>query len=252
MAGNGGEQKVKNQEMVRRLKKKFVESNLSQAEFAKELGVSRQTLGHWLNGVRAPDADNLLTICKAMNVSVDWLLGIDPLEKMSADKELRFVSDYIGISEASVSLLHAFNPGKISEEQIQTCEDPSSIFRKQDILSAVDFLLSSPTFFLDVADYVYMALHYKKMCDEYGFNHDIDELSEDELDLLDSLKEKGFLYSTPLKELKNAIHSAVSSLENMLTFNLDNLSEEIKEKSISYQHSVLDSLQIEVKNNGIY
>lgn len=50
--------------------------DMSTTEFAEKVGLSRQTMGFYLNGDRIPDAETLLRICEKCNISSDWLLGI--------------------------------------------------------------------------------------------------------------------------------------------------------------------------------
>ena len=59
-------------------------------EFAKFLGISRQTVGFYCNGDRIPDAQTLKLITEKCNVSADWLLGLtdDPDRKPTAMNEL--------------------------------------------------------------------------------------------------------------------------------------------------------------------
>lgn len=64
--------------------------DMSITEFAEKVGISRQTMGFYLNGDRIPDSFTLVQICKACGVSSDWLTGLtgDPAPKTSAVDEL--------------------------------------------------------------------------------------------------------------------------------------------------------------------
>jgi transcriptional regulator with XRE-family HTH domain len=46
----------------------------TQAEFAKELGVSQSQLSKYGRGIAAPPADILFFVKKRFRVSIDWLL----------------------------------------------------------------------------------------------------------------------------------------------------------------------------------
>lgn len=48
--------------------------DLTQEEFAKELGVSQSQLSKYERGVAAPHADILFFVKKRFRVSIDWLL----------------------------------------------------------------------------------------------------------------------------------------------------------------------------------
>ncbi len=49
---------------------------LSQDALAEKLGVSRQAVSKWERSEASPDTDNLITLAKLYNISVDELLGI--------------------------------------------------------------------------------------------------------------------------------------------------------------------------------
>ena len=71
-----------------------LQGNMSTTDFAQKLGLSRQTVGFYLNGDRIPDSETLIKICKSCNVSADWLLGIE--------------TDGLGLSARSTELLRNF------------------------------------------------------------------------------------------------------------------------------------------------
>lgn len=64
--------------------------DMSTTDFADKVDVSRQTMGFYLNGERIPDSLTLARICKACNVTSDWLLGLtnDPMSSPCAVDEL--------------------------------------------------------------------------------------------------------------------------------------------------------------------
>lgn len=99
---------------------KLMGTDQSQTEFAKQIGLSRQTLGFYLNGDRIPDAEGLLKICKACNKSADWLLGITADDNSTNDEKMRQASSYTGLSNNAVSALHSvIEYNKLSVEEIE-------------------------------------------------------------------------------------------------------------------------------------
>ena len=62
--------------MRRKLLELRREKDMSQAQFAEFLGISRQTVGFYESGERTPNADFLRVICERCHVSADWLLGL--------------------------------------------------------------------------------------------------------------------------------------------------------------------------------
>lgn len=68
----------------------------TQAEFAKQLGISRQTVGFYEAGQRTPDAMNLRRIAEACNVSADWLIGLSDIQSTKPD--IQTSASTLGIS----------------------------------------------------------------------------------------------------------------------------------------------------------
>ena len=58
------------------LKELLLQSNLSQAKLAKEIGVSQRAVSKWLIGQTEPTATNLFKIALFFDVSLDFLLGL--------------------------------------------------------------------------------------------------------------------------------------------------------------------------------
>ena len=59
-------------ENIQNLRKSF---SLSQVDFAKALGVSKQCVSNWENGYIQPSLDMFVKIADYFNVSTDYLLG---------------------------------------------------------------------------------------------------------------------------------------------------------------------------------
>ena len=60
--------------MGRRIRRKRQEQGLTQAQFAKKIGVSTSFYGHIERGSRTPSIDTLVIIANALNVGLDALL----------------------------------------------------------------------------------------------------------------------------------------------------------------------------------
>lgn len=74
-------------------------------KFAEGLGMSRQTLGFYLNGDRIPDIKTLQEICKYCGVTADWLIGM-PNSVKKPDADAQAVCNYTGLSGYAVGLMH--------------------------------------------------------------------------------------------------------------------------------------------------
>lgn len=82
----------------------------SVTEFAKTLGISRQTLGFYLNGDRIPDIETLTQICERCSVSADWLLGLS--NEPSPDMDFQAISKKLGLGEDAVKRINKMEPGE--------------------------------------------------------------------------------------------------------------------------------------------
>ena len=60
------------------------EKGLSQEKLAELLNVSRQTISRWESGETLPSADNLIRLSRALDVSVEDLMGNAPVEPKAA------------------------------------------------------------------------------------------------------------------------------------------------------------------------
>lgn len=67
------------------------EKGLSQEELALLCDVSRQAISKWENGTANPDMENLKTLSRSLNVSVDELLGNEKKQEEPSEKEVIYV-----------------------------------------------------------------------------------------------------------------------------------------------------------------
>lgn len=90
-------------------KERFIElrGNKSNTEFAEFLGMSRQTVGFYINGERIPDILGLRQIAEKCNVSADWLIGLSKVK--SVEPEVKNICNYTGLSQITVERLHIRN-----------------------------------------------------------------------------------------------------------------------------------------------
>ena len=49
---------------------------MTQKELANKAGLTEVSICRYVNGDRAPNAKTIIKICKALNISADWLLGL--------------------------------------------------------------------------------------------------------------------------------------------------------------------------------
>lgn len=59
-----------------RLEKVIKEKELSNAELARKLKVRPAAINNYIDGTFMPSTPNLARLCKVLNISSDWLLGL--------------------------------------------------------------------------------------------------------------------------------------------------------------------------------
>ena len=57
-------------------------SGLSQKEIAEKLNISESNITNWKNGENLPSVEVLFNLCKLLNESADYLLGLDDYFKI--------------------------------------------------------------------------------------------------------------------------------------------------------------------------
>ncbi|WP_251547209.1 helix-turn-helix domain-containing protein [Pumilibacter intestinalis] len=62
---------------IERLKELRIEKKLSQAQLAKETGLTQSAIATWEVGKRVPGALAIIALAKYFNVSSDYLLGLE-------------------------------------------------------------------------------------------------------------------------------------------------------------------------------
>ena len=69
----------KNETLGRRIARLRLEHGMTQERLAGELGVTAQAVSKWENDLSAPDISLLPALAKTFGVSVDQLLGVEPI-----------------------------------------------------------------------------------------------------------------------------------------------------------------------------
>lgn len=87
-------------------------------QFAKILGMNRQSVDRYYNNQRIPDAKALAQICEKMNVSADWLLGLSDIRSTSYDVQTCVKTT--GLSEKAIEKLTQTKPYKDLSELLPT------------------------------------------------------------------------------------------------------------------------------------
>lgn len=115
-----------------RLNALLMDLDLTTTDFAKKVGITRQTMGYYLNGERIPDSLTLVKICESCNVSANWLLGLS--DTKSLDTNVEAIMQYTGLTESNVNFLH--NPPTLNKEGAGDLPAKSVLMLVNDIIES--------------------------------------------------------------------------------------------------------------------
>lgn len=95
--------------------------DLSVTDFAQKIGLSRQTVGFYLNGDRIPDCETLAQICSKCQVSANWLIGLSDVKSPSPN--IAAINQLTGLSEFSIQRLIEVNKIRQQESTNQRIDE---------------------------------------------------------------------------------------------------------------------------------
>ena len=80
--------------------------SMSQKEFAAKAGIKESTISEWKKNKTNPSSDKILAICKALDVTPEWLLsGVDPAASRGRNQEYYV----IGVETDTGKLVSEYN-----------------------------------------------------------------------------------------------------------------------------------------------
>jgi len=63
--------------LIKKIKEKRIENNLTQEELGRALNVSKVTVCHWEKSIKRPSSKNLIQLSKVLNTPLEYLIGSD-------------------------------------------------------------------------------------------------------------------------------------------------------------------------------
>lgn len=95
------------------------ERNMTQVEFAKQVGIATSTISEWKKKKTNPTADKLMDICNVLQITPEQLLtgkGIEDEEEIAAASpesrfspyDIQLIEDYHGLKEEQQKRLMAY------------------------------------------------------------------------------------------------------------------------------------------------
>jgi transcriptional regulator with XRE-family HTH domain len=78
---------------IERLMKVLTEKGISQYKLCKDLEIGQSTISSWKKG-KMPTADKIITIVQYLEVSADWLLGLDKEQQDLTEEERKLLAAF--------------------------------------------------------------------------------------------------------------------------------------------------------------
>lgn len=102
-----------------RILKVLKDRNMTQAEFAKQVGIATSTISEWKKRKTNPTADKIMDICNVLQITPEQLLtgkGIEDEENITVTSrescftpyDIQLVEDYHGLKEEQQKRLMAY------------------------------------------------------------------------------------------------------------------------------------------------
>lgn len=80
-----------------RIKSLREQKSMTQADLAKQLGITRSSVNAWEMGISVPSTQYIVELSQIFNVSTDYLLGVQTSATVSIQ----------GLSESDIKIVHA-------------------------------------------------------------------------------------------------------------------------------------------------
>jgi transcriptional regulator with XRE-family HTH domain len=119
-----------------RLREVMDSSKTTQAELAKQTGVSRQAISKYMDGSNSPNAETLFKICSYFKMPSDYFIGLT--NSKSVDFNLQFIQDKIGYSIEAINNLETLYHANLFSPRHPTQN-----------VSPFDYMLINQRFFVD-------------------------------------------------------------------------------------------------------
>ena len=83
--------------IAEKVKKLREQKGLSQAELARQLGITRSSVNAWIMGISVPSTQYIVDLACVFDISTDYLLGVDSSSTISV----------AGLTESDILLVHS-------------------------------------------------------------------------------------------------------------------------------------------------
>ena len=156
-----------------RIDKLLKQKHLSKKELAKKLNISSNTITYWTKNQRIPTTEQLISLAETLEVSTDYILGLQPVPTINMD--LASVCKYLNINEVSVNEIKKLTKESLYRKVIEDFTDNKSV------LSDTTYTRTSK---LHELLHLILEMDFNLFCQMDSANKIKKELSIDDVELL--------------------------------------------------------------------
>ena len=160
--------------------------NMTQDELGNAVYKTRQEINYFEKGTRKPDIETLVLIAKYLEVSLDYLVGINDIEKPNTD--LQGIYEVTGLSEKAIYVLSKFKGSKEILSQFYEDYELAGIEKEEQKLAMLNRLIENPKFeeiLNHMVDYEYLKKELENQPTDLAFQRDRLKTLEDKKELLE-------------------------------------------------------------------
>lgn len=129
------DKKVGSEKYSQRISELRIEKQITLDELEKKTGIPKNTISSWIKGTYKPNIQGIIAIAKALNVSVDYLVGNTNVKPLNPT--LQGISKYTGLSEKAINKLLPLN----SENNLNWGMDLINLFIESENFGVLLFYL---------------------------------------------------------------------------------------------------------------
>lgn len=217
---------------AKRLRRLIEEKGITQNQLAEIIGKTRQTINGYTLGNAAPDSDTLIKLCEYFNVSADYLLGLSDV--VTVDKDIKFISDYIGLDETVIDNLHS---------NVGVYKDLKKMFSNKEIYTDYSSITPSNYFALnDLIEHMSLKSFSQLICETVALMLKIDKMKKDNYVTVDGFVD--FYTKEPVYRCDECTEKQINELEEKKSYLMFKISSEmqriVKEIYLHYQNELND------------
>lgn len=103
-------------EIGKRIKTRQIELGYKQKDIIEKTGLSKAAICNYVNGTKVPSTEAAIKICKALNISMEWLVKGESTKVNLLPEEIELIKAYRNSSEEKKEIIRNIMNVKTKQE----------------------------------------------------------------------------------------------------------------------------------------